>query len=102
MMSLRTMIDRGKAKAERMTIAFAFPTDLFVGTLADGALSIRRGETDEADVRFVTDPTTFAFTVYGKLPFEENEAEGKLRVEGDRAAAQRFVDLFELPEKIAD
>lgn len=102
MMSLRTMVDREKAKALRMTIAFAFPTDLFVGELADGALAIRRGETDRADVRFVTDPTTFAFTVYGKLPFEQNEAEGKLRIEGDRAAAQSFVDLFELPDKIAD
>jgi len=102
MMSLRTMIDREKARGLRMTIAFAFPTDLFVGELADGALAIRRGETDTADARFVTDPTTFAFTVYGKLPFALNEAEGKLRVEGDRAAAQRFVDLFELPEKLAD
>ena len=102
MMSLRTMIDRDKARGLRMTIAFAFPTDMFVGELADSALDIRRGETGKADVRFVTDPTTFAFTVYGKLPFEQNEAEGTLRVEGDRAAAQRFVDLFELPEKLAD
>ena len=102
MMSLRTMIDRGKARGLTMTIAFAFPTDAFVGTLTDGALAIRRGETDTADVRFVTDPTTFAFTVYGKLPFAEVEAGGKLRLEGDREAAQRFVDLFELPEKLAD
>jgi DNA-binding HxlR family transcriptional regulator len=102
MMSLRTMIDREKAKGLRMTIAFAFPTDLFVGELTDGALAIRRGETDAADIRFVTDPTTFAFTVYGKLAFEQNEAAGTLRIEGDRAAAQRFVDLFELPEKLAD
>jgi len=102
MMSLRTMLDRDKARGLRLTIAFAFPTDLFVGELADGALAIRRGETDAADARFVTDPTTFAFTVYGKIPFEENEALGTLRVEGDRAAAQRFVDLFELPEKLAD
>jgi DNA-binding HxlR family transcriptional regulator len=102
MMSLRTMIDRKKAKGLRMTIAFAFPTDLFVGELANGALAIQRGETDAADARFITDPTTFAFTVYGKLPFEQNEAAGNLRIEGDRAAAQRFVDLFELPEKLAD
>ena len=102
MMSLRTMIDREKAKGMRMTIAFAFPTDLFVGTLADGVLTIRRGETEDANARFITDPTTFAFTVYGKLPFEQNEAADTLRIEGDRTAAQRFVDLFELPEKIAN
>jgi len=102
MMSLRTMIDREKARGLRMTIAFVFPTDVFVGELADSNLEIRRGETDKADIRFVTDPTTFAFTVYGKLPFEQVEADGKMRIEGDRAAAQRFVDLFELPEKLAD
>ena len=102
MMSLRTMIDRDKAKGLTMIVAFTFPTDMFVGELADGALAIRRGETDKADVRFVTDPKTFAFTVYGKLPFEMNEAGGKLRIEGDRTMAQRFVDLFELPEKLAD
>jgi DNA-binding HxlR family transcriptional regulator len=102
MMSLRTMIDREKAGGERMTIAFDFPTDRFVGTLADGELTIRRGETKEADVRFATDPTTFAFMVYGKIPFADNEAAGTLRLEGDRAAAQRFADLFALPEKLAD
>jgi DNA-binding HxlR family transcriptional regulator len=102
MMSLRTMIDREKAKDLRMTIAFAFPTDLFVGEVADGGIAIRRGETDRADVRFVTDPTTFAFAVYAKIPFAEAEQAGTLRIEGDRSAAQRFVDLFELPEKLAD
>lgn len=102
MMSLRTMIDREKARGMRLTMAFEFPTDSFVGELDDGQLVIRRGETDKADARFVTDPTTFAFTVYAKWPFEQGEVEGKLRLEGDRAAAQSFVDLFELPEKLAD
>jgi DNA-binding HxlR family transcriptional regulator len=102
MMSLRTMIDREKASGLAMTIGFEFPTDVFVGTLAGGQLTICRGETGEAQARFVTDPTSFAFCVYGKVPFEQMEAEGKLRVEGDRSRAQHFADLFELPEKIAD
>jgi DNA-binding HxlR family transcriptional regulator len=102
MLSLRAMIDRDKAAAERMTIAFRFPTDTFVGELADGELSIRRGETDAADLAFETDTTTFVFTVYGKRPFAESEAAGTLRLVGDRAAAARFVALFGLPEKIAD
>jgi DNA-binding HxlR family transcriptional regulator len=102
MMSLRTMVDREKAKRERMTVSFEFPTDRFVGTLDADGLSIRRGEAKAPSVRFVTDPSTFAFTVYAKVPFEQNEADGALHIEGDRAAAQRFVDLFELPEKLAD
>jgi DNA-binding HxlR family transcriptional regulator len=102
MMSLRTMVDREQAKYERMTVSFEFPTDRFVGTLDANGLAIRRGEAEKPDVRFVTDPTTFAFIVYAKIPFEQSEADGKLRIDGDRAAAQRFVDLFELPEKLAD
>ena len=101
MLSLRTMIDPAKASGERMTLVFRFPTDAFVGELADGDLAIRRGETAAADVTFVTDTTTFAATVYGKRPFAESEAAGRLRLEGDRDAAARFVDLFALPEKIA-
>jgi DNA-binding HxlR family transcriptional regulator len=102
MLSLRTMIDPEKARSERMTLGFRFPTDTFVGELADGELVIRRGETDAANVTFVTDTTTFVATIYGKVPFIQSEAAGLLRLEGDREAAARFVDLFALPEKIAD
>jgi DNA-binding HxlR family transcriptional regulator len=105
MMSLRTMIDHQAAKALRLTIAFRFPTDSFVGELTDGELLIRRGDAGAgaADVTFRSDPTTFAFTVYGKLPFGAESPTGvPLRVEGDVDAAYRFVDLFHLPEKIAD
>ena len=101
MMSFRTMIDHDKARDVRMTVAFRFPADAFVAELADGDIVIRRGETDDADVTVVTDTTTLVFTVYGKAPFEQNEAAGKLRIEGDRAAAERFVTLFDLPAKIA-
>jgi DNA-binding HxlR family transcriptional regulator len=102
MLSLRTMIEPAKARSERMTLAFRFPTDAFVGELADGALEIRRGETDSADVTFATDTTTFVATIYGKRPFADSEAAGLLHLEGDRDAAARFVSLFALPEKIAD
>ncbi|HVI98862.1 MAG TPA: winged helix-turn-helix transcriptional regulator [Sphingomonas sp.] len=102
MLSLRTMIDPEKARGDRMTLAFRFPTDAFVGELADGELAIRRGETDAADVTFATDTTTFVATVYGKRPFADSEAAGLLSLEGDREAAARFVDLFALPEKVAD
>ena len=97
MMSLRTMIDRARAAGEALTIAFRFPADAFVARLNGGVLDIRRGETEGADVTFTGDTMDLRLTVYGKVPF----AEGGLEIEGDVAAAQRFVDLFALPEKIA-
>jgi DNA-binding HxlR family transcriptional regulator len=101
MMSLRTMIDHKLAADQRMTLAFRFPTDSFVAELADGELAIRRGDTDAADVVFTGHTTPLVFMIYGKVPFEAIEAEGGLRIEGDREIAARFVDLFNLPEKIA-
>jgi DNA-binding HxlR family transcriptional regulator len=101
MMSFRTMIDRAMAADMRMTIAFRFPTDAFVGEIADGNIVIRRGETDAADVTLTTDTTTLVLTIYGKVPFEQQEAAGLLRLDGDRDAAARFQALFNLPGKIA-
>lgn len=98
MMSLRTMIDRARAAAESMTIAFRFPADAFVAQVVDGGLMVVRDQSDAADVTFTGDTMAFRRTIYGKLPLGED---GGLAVEGDRAAAQRFVDLFALPEKIA-
>lgn len=101
MLSLRTMIDYAKAGDMRVTIAFRFPTDAFFARLADGELAIERGEARDADVTFIGDTPTLAGTFYGKQPFAENEANGRLMIGGDRFALQAFVDLFELPEKIA-
>lgn len=99
MLSLRTMIDPDRPDI-RMTIGFRFPGVSFVGRLDQRDLAIERGEPEDADVVFETDTTRFVTLVYGKWPFEESEAEGRLRLTGDRAKAQQFVDLFALPEKL--
>lgn len=99
MMSLRTMIAFEKAKGMTGSFAFRFPDDAFVGTLAAGVLTIHRDRTDTADTTFATDPATFAAILYGKAPFADAEAAGRLHLAGDRALAQAFVNLFDLPEK---
>lgn len=100
MLSLRTMIRTDRPDLE-MTIGFRFPTASFVGRLDRHGLTIERGEIENADVVFETDPTRFVSLVYGKWPFEESEAEGRLRLSGNRDLARRFVDLFALPPKLA-
>jgi DNA-binding HxlR family transcriptional regulator len=99
MLSLRTMIDPDRPDI-RMTIGFRFPGASFVGRLDRHDLAITPGNADDADVVFETDTTRFVTLVYGKWPFEESEAEGRLKLTGDRAKAQQFVDLFALPEKL--
>lgn len=101
MISLRTLIDHDRAAYETMIIAFRMPGDSFVARIADGELAIVRGTADHADVTFTGDTLAMRHTIYGKVPLSSNGAEGTLAVAGDFDAAQRFVDLFALPEKIA-
>ena len=78
------------------TIAFRLPDDAFVARLEDGDLSITRGTTEAADAILVGDTMALRRTIYGKRGFGGDG----LHVEGDRDAAQAFVDLFALPPKI--
>jgi len=100
MTSLRTLIDHDRSGGDRMTIAFRLPDDAFVARLGDGDLEITRGTTDDADVTFTGDTLAMRHTIYGKLPLSGDGVGGGLATAGDFAVAQRFVDLFALPEKV--
>ena len=45
-------------------------------------------------------PMEVAALFYGKMPLDEWAAGHGRAIEGDRALAERFVDLFWLPEKV--
>jgi DNA-binding HxlR family transcriptional regulator len=96
MLSLRTMLDTKRAAAMRARIAFRFPDDAFVADLSDGELSIRRGETEQADATFSGGTTALVRVFYGKRPIAEED----LTVAGDPKIAGRFIDLFALPSKV--
>ena len=51
-------------------------------------------------IRNTPRPLPLLRVFYGKYPLEEVEAEGELKVTGDRDLARRFVELFSLPEKV--
>jgi hypothetical protein len=52
-------------------------------------------------VVFAGTAPTVAAAIYGGVPLEVLEADGALRIEGDRALAERFTTLFPLPPKAA-
>lgn len=101
MLSLRTMVDKEGARALSATIGFDTGGEQFVGRVGEGALPIVREDPAGADVLFRAKvPPELAALFYGKVPIDEwLKGEGRA-VEGDRALAQRFLDLFELPEKV--
>ena len=93
LLSFRTMFDRARAGDMSGRIGFVFDDMSYVVSVGDGALTAARGDCAGCDVVFTGPPSTLAAIVYGGLPLDN------IRVDGDKALARRFVDLFELPPK---
>jgi DNA-binding HxlR family transcriptional regulator len=94
MLSFRTMLDAERAKGIDAMIGFRFGDEAFQAHLANGAISIARGEPDDAIVVFTCTPVELAALVYGGAPLDS------VALEGSRAVAARFVTLFPLPAKL--
>lgn len=99
MLSLRTMIHPKRIGDLALSVRFEVGGARFAGRLEDGCLSIAvAAEGEQApDLVFAADGG-FAFLAvfYGKWPVEGTG----LRIDGDPALAQRFIDLFSLPAKV--
>lgn len=101
MLSLRTMIDRDKARHLNLTVGFTVSGESFIAELRDGKMPVRRAESGKGEVTFEAPlPLPLLRVFYGKAPLEEIETEGALKVTGDRNLARRFIELFALPEKV--
>lgn len=99
LLSLRAMLDPGRAEGIDARIGFRFGAQSFLGHLAGNRIDIACGFLDDADVIFEGTPPALAGAVYGRQPLDVLEAAGALRVEGDRALAELFVTLFPFPPK---
>lgn len=100
MMSFQTMFRAERAGGVAVVLNFRFGDDRFTARVADGVLSVARGQAAEADATITGEPPALAGHVYGGEPLEALRAAGVLTVEGDRAALESFAALFELPPKV--
>jgi DNA-binding HxlR family transcriptional regulator len=100
MLSFRTMLDKGRAREFDATIGFDVAGESYLAELKEGLLPIRRDAIGDAQVTFRAPAAPLLAAVfYGKVPPEDLAGQG-VRVEGDRALAKRFIDLFHLPAKV--
>jgi DNA-binding HxlR family transcriptional regulator len=100
MLSLRTMVDKVRAKECEATIGFDVAGERYLAALKDGQLPIRRADIEGAKVTFRAPVAPLLAAVfYGKVPPQELAEQG-VSIEGDRALADRFIDLFHLPPKV--
>jgi DNA-binding HxlR family transcriptional regulator len=99
MLSLRTMLDPKRARGIEARIGFRLGAECFLGHLIRGRIEIASGAPEEADVIFYGTPPVLAGAIYGGQRLDALERAGALRIEGDRALAERFATLFPLPPK---
>ncbi|SMF61803.1 transcriptional regulator, HxlR family [Allosphingosinicella indica] len=100
MLSFRTMMDPALAADVTLSIGFRLSDQQFLFAIDRGQVTIGR-DLAGADVVLTGDTATLASAAYMNVPLADLEAEGRIRIEGNRAAAERFVTLFALPDKAA-
>lgn len=101
-MSMRTMFAADRAKDLSGKIGFRLGREEFIATLAKGKLTIARGAANEADVVVEGDQQALAGAIYAGVPLAKLEKAGALKIGGDRALFERYIQLFPLPAKAPD
>ena len=99
LLSLRTMLDPGRAEGIEARVGLRLGDEAYLCRLGGGRIEIAAGPPDGADAVIAGPVAAVAGAIYGGRKLEELEDEGVLRIEGDRALAGWFVTLFPLPPK---
>jgi DNA-binding HxlR family transcriptional regulator/putative sterol carrier protein len=100
-LSFRTMFDPDRAEGLDASYELRLGEDRFRAEVAEGRLEIERGNAEQPDATVEADAGTLAAVVYDDLELDDTLSSGDLRIKGDRAAVERFLALFPLPEPAA-
>lgn len=100
MLSLKMLLRPERAGDWRARIAFRLGDDPYVADLAAGVLAVSRGVADDVDATLSGRPPAFLPVVFGGRPLPAAVNEGAIALVGNRAIAERFVTLFQLPPKV--
>ncbi len=97
-LSFRTMFSAKRAGDFAATIELRIGEDRFRATVANGEMELVRGSADHPDAIIRGSSEVLVAVVYGGRKFSEAVKAGELTVEGDKAAAKRFLTLFPVNE----
>ena len=97
-LALRARFDSHAAKRLRATHELRLGEDRFRIAVSDGAIEVARGSTDRPDATIDTDADTLAAVLWDGRSLTDAQRAGQVRIEGDRAAVERLVRLFPVPE----
>jgi len=99
MLSFQAMNQPALSRDLKTMMGFRLGREDYLAHLNEGAIDVVRGDAAVAAAVFAGAPSAIAAAVYGGVALGALEAEGLLKITGDRALAARFVTLFPLPPK---
>jgi DNA-binding HxlR family transcriptional regulator len=100
-LALRARFDPRAADGLRAGYELRLGEDRFSIRVAHGQLEIARGEAPRADATIDTDNDTIAAVLWGGRSLADARRSGTMTITGDKAAVERFVKLFPMPEPAA-
>jgi DNA-binding HxlR family transcriptional regulator len=98
-LALRGLFDASAARGLRAGYELRLGDDRFRIEVADDELEAARGDAQQADATIETDPGTLDAVLWKGRSLAEAQRSGRLTIEGDKAAVERFVRLFPMPER---
>jgi DNA-binding HxlR family transcriptional regulator len=101
MLALKNTFDPAAAGDVEIQAEVRFPTGTFRAHVAGGAFEVVRGLALRPDITLEADPPVLEGLVFGGLDMATAERQGRLRVDGDRELAARFLRLFAVPTDAA-
>jgi DNA-binding HxlR family transcriptional regulator/putative sterol carrier protein len=100
-LALRARFDPGAANGLRASYELRLGEDRFRIEVADDEIDVARGGAYQADATIDTDPDTLSAVLWRSRPLADAQRSGRMTIEGDMAAVERFVVLFPIPEPAA-
>jgi DNA-binding HxlR family transcriptional regulator len=100
-LALRARFDSRAAHGLRAGYELRLGEDRFRIEVADDHLEIARGDAHQAEATIDTDNDTIAAVLWGGRSLADAQRSGAMTIDGDKAAVQRFIQLFPMPEPAA-
>jgi DNA-binding HxlR family transcriptional regulator len=97
-LALRARFDPGAAHGLRASYELRIGEDRFRIEVADDHIEAARGSAHRADATIDTDPDTLNAVLWKGRPLAGAQRSGRMTIEGDKTAVERFVALFPTPE----
>jgi DNA-binding HxlR family transcriptional regulator len=101
-LALRTLFDPSSVPGLEARYELRLGEHRFHVGVADGRLALSRGTAEDPEAVIDTDPGTLSAVLWHGRPLDDARRAGRLRIEGSRAAVERFLELFPPPEPAAE